>query len=210
MGAPTRGAILAVGCVLSLLFVFASAASAQQDAVTVERSPQRRGFWIGLGGGYGLSKPSCTRCQPVGSRGGQSAFLKAGGRLGKHTLVGGELNVWNKAVAGATDRAIGLSFVLYDYPRPTSGLFVKGGIGYFSFLETGHLLGGSNGTGLGFLAGVGYDVHVRRAVFLTPVVTLAYGLVGDVTVGSLGRLTGWRQYVVDCGLGITMHPSHTP
>jgi hypothetical protein len=127
------------------------------------------------------------------------------GARNDRVLLGAELDVWNKAVAGATDRIASLLFVFYAYPKLTSRLFIKGGIGLSSFSESETALPASSGHGMAVLAGLGYDIPAWRGLFLTPVVNLAYGQVGDVNVGSLGYISGWRQVVVDLGLGITAH-----
>src|SRR5207247_10708538 len=63
-----------------------------------------------------------------------------------------------------------------------------------------------DGTGWGFTAGAGYDIRVGRDVSLTPVVNYVYGGVGDVNESGVGRFaTGWKQYVIDFGLGVTFH-----
>ncbi len=64
-----------------------------------------------------------------------------------------------------------------------------------------------DGTGWGFTAGVGYDIRVGRNVSLTPVANFVYGGVGDLNVSGGGApfATGWKQNVVDFGLGVTFH-----
>src|SRR5438445_3708335 len=65
-----------------------------------------------------------------------------------------------------------------------------------------HMTGRVGGT-----AGVGYDIRVGRNVSLTPVANFVYGGVGDLNVSGGGApfATGWKQNVVDFGLGVTFH-----
>ncbi len=63
-----------------------------------------------------------------------------------------------------------------------------------------------DGWGWGYTAGAGYDVPLSRSVSLVPVVTYAYGRVGDVNQAGVGTYaTGWKQNVVDLGVGVTFH-----
>ena len=87
--------------VSALLLLGASAASAQHPQT-------RKGFWIGFGLGYGSL--SCTGCS---STGGVSGYLKLGGTVSPHLLLGGETNGWTKNVNGYTLTAGNASFVAY-------------------------------------------------------------------------------------------------
>ena len=92
---------------------------------------------------------------------------------------------------------------LYLYPRLRSGFFVTGGLGFSNY----HINSTPSwdGTGWGFTAGAGYDLRFGRDVSLTPVVNYFWGGVGDVYRGGLTPFTGWRQNVLDVGLGVTFH-----
>ncbi len=52
----------------------------------------------------------------------------------------------------------------------------------------------------------GYDIAVGSKVSLTPQVTYAYGGIGavNVTGAHASSLTGWKQNVIDLGLGLTL------
>src|SRR6266513_1213053 len=101
----------------------------------------------------------------------------------------------------------GITASVYLYPATRSGFFVTGGLG----LSTYHAntFPSSDGTGLGLTAGAGYDIRVGRDVSLTPVVNLVYGARGDFDVpasgGGLATARGWKQHVIDFGLGVTFH-----
>jgi len=191
----TAACILAVA---SLLSVTASAARAQY--------PQRReGFWIGFGLGYGSANVTCDTCSSGSRTGGVTAFLKLGGTPSRNLLIGGAINGWSHSSGGATETMGNVTASLYYYPAARSGLFLTGGLGFSDYrVDTSPSY---DGTGWGFTAGVGYDVRVGRNVSLTPVVDYVYGGVGDVSVSGGGApfATGWKQNVVDFGLGVTFH-----
>src|SRR2546421_11436303 len=168
--------------------------------------PQRRtGFWIGCGLGYGSASVPCDRCGSGPRTGGVTAFLKLGGTPSRNLLIGGAINGWSHESGGATETMANVTASLYYYPAARSGLFLTGGLGFSDYrVDTSPSY---DGTGWGFTAGVGYDVRVGRNVSLTPVVDYVYGGVGDVSVSGGGApfATGWKQNVVDFGLGVTFH-----
>jgi hypothetical protein len=49
---------------------------------------ERRGFWIGFGGGYGTASVSCDGCGSSESEGWYTFFLKLGGTLNERVLLG--------------------------------------------------------------------------------------------------------------------------
>ena len=81
--------------VSALLLLGASAASAQHPQI-------RKGFWIGFGLGYGSYGISCSGCSGLGREGSYTGYLKMGGTLNKHLLLGGERLVWSKSEGGST------------------------------------------------------------------------------------------------------------
>ena len=89
-----------------------------------------------------------------------------------------------------------------------SGFFVKGG-GGFSSIDTDFRQGSRTvtvdlGTGVGLIAGAGYDFRVGKNISVTPAVNYWFGWSGDVTLdGTL--LTNWKPNVVDFTVGVTFH-----
>ena len=192
MSTATRVAVLLAG-----LCAAASAARAQY--------PQRRdGFWIGFGLGYGTATVSCDNCNFGPRTGGVSAFLKLGGAPSRNLLIGGAINGWAHSDGSATETVTNATASIYLYPRRRSGFFVTGGLGVSNY----HVNSDPSwdGTGWGLTAGAGYDLRFGRDVSLTPVVNYFWGGVGDVNRPTLGVVaTGWRQNVLDVGLGVTFH-----
>lgn len=166
--------------------------------------PQRRdGFWIGFGLGYGSSQVTCDSCQRLPRQGGVTGFLKLGGAPSRNLLIGAALNGWAHSDGTATETMANITGSIYLYPRARSGFFVTGGVG----LSTYHINSTPSwdGTGWGWTAGAGYDLRYGRDVSLTPVVNYTWGDVGDVNLASATVFTGWRQNVLDVGLGVTFH-----
>jgi hypothetical protein len=166
-------------------------------AAAAQHPQTREGFWIGFGFGYGSRHESCDACGST-TDGGVSSFLKLGGTLSKSVLLGGSVNAWTKSESGLTETLGNVTGSVYYYPAPASGFFLTGGVGFSEYrLSDG---GSVDGTGWGFTVGAGYDLRVGRMISLTPVVNFAYG--GGANPGGA---TGWKQNVIDFGLGVTFH-----
>jgi outer membrane protein with beta-barrel domain len=186
--------------VLGLVIVLTTSASAARA-----QYPQRReGFWIGFGLGYGSANVTCDSCGTGPRTGGVTAFLKLGGTPSPNLLIGGAINGWSHSSGGATETMGNVTASLYYYPVARGGFFLTGGLGFSDYrVDTSPTV---DGTGWGFTAGAGYDIRVGRNVSLTPVANFVYGGVGDLTVSGGGTFaTGWKQNVVDFGLGVTFH-----
>lgn len=186
--------LVAVGVVL----LAAPAAQAQYPQ-------QRDGLWVGFGLGYGSSNVVCDSCYRGPRTEGVTAFLKLGGTPSRHLLMGGALNGWSRSGGGAKERMANLTASLYYYPSVTRGLFMTGGLGVSTYhVDTRPVV---SGRGWGLVGGLGYDIRVARNVSLTPVADLVFGGVGDLKLsgGSRRFVRGWKQNVIDFGLGLTFH-----
>lgn len=178
-------------------------------SLAVAQHPQtRQGFWISFGLGYGSASEKCNGCADT-TVGGVTGFVRLGGTLNQHLLLGGEIDGWTHGYGGspsATETLGNLTAALYYYPKATSGFFLKGGLGFsdYRFSVSG---GGGSVTGLGggVVAGVGYDIRVGRNISITPTGDLWYGSVGDLKSNGSVVGTGWKQAIASFGLGVTFH-----
>jgi hypothetical protein len=168
---------------------------------------ERQGFWIGLGGGYGSADVSCDDCEGGEREGSFTGYLKLGGTLNERVLLGVETNGWLKEESGLTLILGSLTGTVTFYPQASSGFFLKGGVGLSyvdtEFREDSVSLSVSK-TGWGVLAGLGYDLRVGRNVSITPCMNFYYGQPGDLSFEG-ERIGGWKQNVIDFGVGITFH-----
>lgn len=170
---------------LAIAVVAGAATAHAQDG-----NPQlRRGFWIGLGLGYGSL--GCEDCDRLS---GLSGYVKLGGTLSQKVLLGVEANGWTRKESGATLSYSNLSAVVYFYPSSTGGFHLKGGLGA-SRVDLDLGIGGRDkDTGGGILLGVGYDARVGRNFSLTPYLNL---------VGS--NFDDSKVNLVQFGVGVTWH-----
>jgi len=164
----------------------------------------REGFWFGVGLGWGSADGDCDGC-PGGDREGSGAgFLKLGGTLSDQLLVGAEVNAWTKDEPEGTLTLGNLSAAAYYYPNPSSGFFVKAGLG--SSTVSIEVLGETlDATGWGLVAGAGYDWRVGNTISLTPAFNFYMGQPGDLKFQGTTILSGWSQNVFDISVGVTFH-----
>lgn len=181
--------------VLVLALLAASTALAQ-------RPQTRQGFWIGFGFGYGSADATCTGCSGGSRQGGGAGFVKLGGTLRPNLLLGGELDAWTKSEPGNVTETIGnASAALYWYPSVAGGFFVKGGLGSSTYqIKVGNAT--VDKTGVGVLAGLGYDIRIGGNTSLTPVVDFFWGNQGDIPELLV---QGFKTNVIHLGLGVTFH-----
>lgn len=177
-----------------LLLAVTSAAQAQ-------RAQRRSGFWIGLGTGFGSASASCNAC-PVGLEGTDgTSYIRLGGTLSQHFLLGVEFSGWESSVRQSKEsREIGV-LTSYYYPFASSGLFVKGGVGKSKY-RTDDI----SGSGWAVLGGAGYDLRIFSNISITGMVNYWHGSLGrvvDVREAPVG--TGYRQGVIDFSVGLTIH-----
>ena len=162
----------------------ASVASAQGHPQT------RDGFWIGFGFGYGSLGFSCNGCS-TSREGAFSGYLKMGGTLSPKLLLGGETNGWTKDDQGTKVTAANASVVLYFYPSPTGGFFLRGGLGW----ATLDIQNVGSETGPGAVFGLGYDLRVGTNMSIVPVVNWNYGALAN----------DFKQNVLQVAVGVTWH-----
>lgn len=183
VGEPTMRYLLrGIALATVLLLLGSSLASAQKPQT-------RKGFWIGFGFGYGSL--SCTDC---GSTSSYTGYIKLGGTLNSHLLLGGETTAWTKSENGETVTAGNVSFNAYYYPKPAGGLFLNGGVGFSRIEFSGSGLSAGE-TGPGFSVGAGYDLRVGTNVSIVPNLQWVYGHPAD----------GFSQSFYHFALGVTFH-----
>jgi outer membrane protein with beta-barrel domain len=171
--------------VVALLALGASLASAQH-------AQTRKGFWIGFGfgwGSYGIS--DCSGC---GRSGSVSGYLKMGGVISPHLLLGGETNGWTKSESGDRITAANASFAAYYYPQPAGGFFLRGGVG-FSTAEVSSGGSSASKTGPGVTLGAGYDLRVGANTSIVPVANFVWG----------HPTSGFSQNFLQLAVGVTFH-----
>ncbi len=121
------------------------------------------GFWLsgGLGGGWDDH-----------GNGGGGGYIRLGGTLSQHVVIGGEGIGWGRDVNGGTLSRGNALFDVLLYPSATSGGFLKAGLGFANRNFSRDI---SNGTvttdrsGAGAILGAGWDIRLGSGnLYLTP------------------------------------------
>ena len=188
--------------VLLLITIASSAAWGQ-------RPQARQGFWIGFGFGGGAARGDCEGCDfDAGS--GATGYLKLGGTLSPRVLLGAELTSWvgTASDAGLATSDVTMGFVTaaaYWYPSPSSGLFLKGGLGYFTLAgdaDTGEDLESASAA---LVLGIGYDIRVGRMLSISPVLTVAGSGKSAFVIDGITVADDFTAGLATLQVGVTFH-----
>ncbi len=122
--------------------------------------------------------------------------LRLGGTVNQSLRLGGEVLAWIDEHDRAVESLTSVLFVGQLYPLPTTGLYLKGGLGLGRNAVDFDDGGGVGDTGFAGLLGAGWEVRMGRRWYLTPSV--------DVVEH---RYTGrgnerYRERLVNFGLGV--------
>lgn len=171
---------------LSLLFAIGAVL---RPAMAHAQAPARDGFFIGFGLGWGSFGVEDAEDRQSGVAG----HFRLGGALSDKVLLGAESDAWVREEGGITVTSSSLAAVAYVYPQPTSGFFLKGGLGIASLSLDAGDLGDVTETGTSLLAGAGYDIGFGGRFGLSPYGTFVIGNFdgGSTTVFQLGLGFTW-------------------
>jgi hypothetical protein len=157
----------------------------------------RRGFWFGVGLGAGGESNDFVPGAGYSDLFYQPTIsLKAGGTVGQHLRLGGEILSWINEEGDAVESLSSALFVAQLYPIRTTGLFLKAGLGLGRNavdFDYGFDVGD---TGFAGLVGAGYELRLGRHIYLNPVVDLV-GHTYDARSGG-----SYRERLVHFGLGV--------
>ena len=138
---------------------------------------ERKGFWIGVGLGYGWLHLEGAD----GSEGGFSGTFSLGGTISQHVLLGFQSNGWYKSEDGVSLSFGTATAAIHFYPSKTGGLFLTGGLG----LATFKLEGFDAENDVGLVVGGGWDLRVGRNISISPFVNFFGGTFDGITVTTI-------------------------
>jgi len=163
----------------------------------VHEESGRRGFWGALGvGAGGEAYDLRDGAGYSGELYRPTVSLRLGGTPSQYVRLGGEILGWIDDQGARTESITSVLFITQFYPAPTTGLYLKGGLGLGR-----HEVDFDNGFGIGDtgfagLLGAGWEVRVGRRIYLNPAVELVQH-----------RYTGrggdrYRERIVNFGVGV--------
>ena len=173
----------------------AQQAAAPQQQPQQQQQPQlknaRRGFWIGLGLGYGS-----LGFEDFDAReGGLSGQFKLGGTLSQNLLLGIQSTGWTKSfdeIDGSITFGV-LAAIVQFYPMRDAGLYVSGGAGIGTLYASAFGESDSE-SGFGFVFGVGYDLRLGGMFSITPFANYMSASINSVNVNAyqFGGAVNWH------------------
>ena len=141
---------------VAALSVFACSTIAAQEATTTAASPAgaaRSGFYISLGLAWGSADLSCSgTCSGSANKSGSAGYLGLGGTIDPQWRIGFESDAWAYDDQGYTYSLAFYNLMATYYPSTTSDFWLKAGLGYSVYAESGF---GNSGSVNGFAGGLG-------------------------------------------------------
>lgn len=161
----------------------------------------RRGFWLGLGVGAGGESNDVARAGYSSLYYQPTVSLRAGGTVGPHLRLGGEILSWFDEQRDAVASLSSALFIAQFYPLTPAGLYLKAGAGIGRNALDFDYGFGVGDTGFAGLLGAGYELRLGRRLYLTPTVDL----VGHRYDSRGGH--GYTERLVNFGLGVVFQTS---
>jgi hypothetical protein len=154
--------------------------------------PHRSGLWGEVSSGLGHVRIACSGCNDVVSANAPTSFVRIGGTVSDHVVIGFEafsllgrgFGVFSQDSTATTETATAAIVVLWFPGR--HGLFFKGGVGaaggQFILPSSPTQSDTSNGAGIGVTFGLGWDWSISRKFAISANVgTFVIG-VGDIVL----------------------------
>jgi hypothetical protein len=158
---------------------------------------QRHGFWGGLG--LGAGGEAFDLRDGLGYSGDlyrPTVSLRLGGTPSRYLRLGGEILGWIDDQAHRTESITSILFISQLYRAPSTGFYLKGGLGLGRNQVDFDEGFGVGDTGFAGLLGAGWEVRVGRRWYLNP----AVDLVEQRYTGRGGDR--YRERIVNFGIGV--------
>jgi len=183
--------------VVSLLLGGSAAAQEPPRGLVEVHDSQRHGFWGGLGVGAGAEAFDLR--DGLGYSGDlyrPTVSLRLGGTPSRYLRLGGEILGWIDDQGHRTESITSILFISQLYPAPSTGFYLKGGLGLGRNQVDFDEGFGVGDTGFAGLLGAGWEVRVGRRWYLNP----AVDLVEQRYTGRGGDR--YRERIVNFGMGV--------
>jgi hypothetical protein len=175
---------------VALLLVALAAASASAQAPPPSPVPHAKrggGLWGDAGVGVGYLHLTCLTCTGVVIARGTAVTLSAGFTPVHNVLLGLQVQQWS-STGSPNQQVRSLLAVVQWYPWPATGFFLRAGNGIVRGPVAPQAAGAqpapTQGTGVGFAIGMGYDFKLSRRIGLTVQAATHISALGDLTVGG--------------------------
>lgn len=188
LASPSRYPGAAVKLAILLLATLALApASAQTPQAAPRHSKRGGGGWVDAGFGYGYLSLTCANCSSAVAASGTAVTVSAGYTPARNVLLGVQAQQWWSTRADLGQKESSLLVIVQWYPWPATGFFIRAGNGIVrgpGAQAAGAPFPSTQGTGVGFALGVGYDVKVSRRLGVTAQAATNISALGDLSLGG--------------------------
>ncbi len=187
----------------SAVLVGLSLAGAARVAAQEHARPQ--GFWIGFGFGDGSMGVHCGTCSTTRT-GDVAGYLRLGGTVSQHVLLGGEVNGWAHSAGGVDQSLAFATGMVYWYPSATGAFYVSAGLGVMSFTQSDGTNTVSAAAGTAEV-GAGYDIRLGRNFSITPFLNSLATSAASFAINGQALTNASRETMslVTLGIGLTWH-----
>ena len=183
---------------LGLLAVTRTPVEAQRASTT-----PRHGLWVGAGLGLGSAQMTCSVCQGGRDR-GTTGYLRIGTTVGKNVLLGAETNIWYHTQSRIDYLLAAISGVVYLYPRPGSGFYLKTGAGFAQYSAKDNTDKVSSNS-IALQVGAGWEVLLTRSMSIVPFLNFLGTTGGDVRINRTISGLSANTSLIQLGVGVTLH-----
>lgn len=188
-----------------LLVALAIAPTRAQVPQSPAPTPKRGGgLWVDAGFGYGYLHLTCANCATLVTASGTAVTVSAGFTPARNVLLGLQAQQWSST---GGQRESSVLAVVQWYPWPAIGFFMRAGNGIVrgpgAPQAAGAQLASTQGTGVGFALGLGYDVKLSRRLGLTVQAATHISALGDLTIDGQPA-DGVIAYVTRLGVAVVL------
>jgi hypothetical protein len=137
-----------------------------------------------VGFGYGHLRLNCATCATVVGANGTAVTISAGFTPAKNVLLGLQAQQWSST---GGQRESSVLAVVQWYPWRAGGFFIRAGNGIVRGPGAAQPAGAqpsTQGTGVGFAVGAGYDVKLNRRLGVTVQASTHISALGDLTING--------------------------
>src|SRR6476661_8474267 len=183
--------------VVSLWVAGAAAAQEAPRGLVEVHDSERAGFWGALG--LGAGGEAFDLRDGLGYSGDlyrPTVSLRLGGTPNRYLRLGGEILGWIDDQGHRTESITSLLFITQLYPAPSTGLYLKGGLGLGRNQVDFDDGFGVGDTGFAGLLGAGWELRLGPRWYLNP----AVDVVEQRYTGRGGG--GYRERGVNFGVGV--------
>lgn len=203
----STGTLAAVLLAATLALPMGSQAQQSMSANPAATQATRGGLHFSLGLGSGSVAVTCAGCNTnffEDRLNGLSGVVQLGGFLNPQLALTAEFIAWMNNDDLGDRRVAGMGVALLGYPSPTSGFFVKGGLGGIRAIGENDVLIVQSDAWMA-TTGIGYDISVGDGVGITAYANYVRSFGAGTWVNGFSSDFVATPNVLQFGAALTVH-----